>query len=63
MLRYRIRFLNDRGRVDRMFILWGDSDEQVLGLVQRLGHRHRVEIYLEDKLLARLDGAQVVDAH
>lgn len=63
MLRYRIRFLDERGRVDRMFILWGESDEQVLGLVQRLGHPYRVEIYREDKLLARLNGAQVVHAH
>ena len=63
MLRYRIRFFDEGGRVDRMFILWGESGEQVLDLVRRLGHPHRVEIFHNDNLLARLDGAQVVNAH
>ena len=63
MLRYRIRFLDEGGRVDRMFILWGESDEQMVELVQRLGHPHRIEIFHEGNLLARLNGAQVVNVH
>ena len=61
MHRYRIRFYNESGQSDRTFILWGDGDEHVLGLVQRLEHPHGVEIYNGADLLARLQGGTIAN--